>query len=114
MSELAESNISIVHDVFIKQIIFRKAGWIMQTHAHCYDHQTLVAAGRIRMTVDGLSTDHEAPTILTITAGCVHHLESLVDHTVAYCIHAIKNGETVDTADALVQGIDNADLHHLA
>ena len=107
MSELADSNISCVNNVFIKQMVFRKAGQIAVTHAHTYDHQTLVATGALRVIVNGHVTEYRAPAIIIIAAGQHHGLEALVDQTVAYCIHAM-------TDEPLVQGIENDALHSLA
>jgi quercetin dioxygenase-like cupin family protein len=113
MSELAESNISVVNDVFIKQITFPRAGMTMMTHLHVYDHQTLVAAGRLCVIVDGEESYYQAPSIIVIEANKHHALVAMDDHTIAYCIHAVKGGETIDEAEPLVQGSANADLHHL-
>jgi quercetin dioxygenase-like cupin family protein len=114
MSELAESNISLVNDVFIKEMVFVKKGWIAQTHAHVYDHQTLLAAGALRVTVDGVSEEWRAPKVLIIAAGKLHRLEALEDGTVAYCVHAVKGGDTIDEAEPLVQGQENVALTNLA
>lgn len=115
MSELADTNISVVHDVFIKQLTFREAGQVMRSHVHCYDHQTLLAAGRIAMHVEGEETTiHDAPTILVVKAGLTHEFLSLQPNTVLYCIHAIKEGDTIDEAEPLVVGMANTDLRGLA
>lgn len=110
MSELADSNISLVNNVFIKQMVFVKKGSWAVTHAHTYDHQTLLASGRLRMTLDGQTTELTGPCIIVIQAGKHHAFEALEDGTVAYCIHAIKNGETIDEADPLVQGQANREV----
>ena len=116
MSELADSNISVVNDVFIKQIHFREAGWVTRSHVHTYDHQTLLAAGTVRMRVEGdpIVRVAVAPQILMVKAGLVHEFESLEPDTVLYCIHAIKGGDTIDEAEPLVQGQSNAELRALA
>jgi len=114
MSELADSNISLVNGVFVKQMRFRKAGWIARTHAHNYDHQTLVASGRLMVTVDGIVSFYQAPSILVIEAGKQHLLEALDDETVAYCIHAVTGSDNLDDAESLVVGVPNAALHDLA
>lgn len=115
MSELADSNISVVNDVFIKQIKFGKAGLMSRTHAHLYDHQTLLASGRVALYVEGDLTTHsyQAPAILVVKAGLVHTFESLEPDTVLYCIHAMKGGDTIDEAEPLVHGIANTALSGL-
>ena len=114
MSELADSNISLVNDVFVKQMVFREKGWIALTHAHVYDHQTLLAAGALRLTVEGQSRDYQAPQIIVIRAGTHHMMESLEANTVAYCVHAVKDGASIEEAEPLVEGIPNAALQSLA
>jgi quercetin dioxygenase-like cupin family protein len=114
MSELAESNISIVNDVFIKQMVFRKAGDRVMTHAHVYDHQSLLATGRLKLTMDGAESYWQAPSILVIEAGKYHLMEALEDQTVAYCIHAIKGADYMDDAEPLVIGLSNRVLSQLA
>lgn len=114
MSELADSNISVVNGIFIKQMRFRKKGWIARTHAHNYDHQTLVTTGSLKVTVDGMESIVLAPNAMLIQAGKPHLLEALEDETVAYCIHRVKGSDNLDEADSLVVGMPNAALHDLA
>lgn len=115
MSELADTNLSVVNDVFIKQITFRESGQVMRSHVHCYDHQTLLASGRVAMHVEGQGTEiHQAPKILVVKAGVTHEFLSLEPKTVLFCIHKITGGETIDGADPLVVGMANADLRALA
>lgn len=113
MSELAESNISCVNDVFIKQIRFRHAGDMMVTHAHVYDHQTLLASGSVDISVDGVVMQYTAPAIIVIAAGKHHALQATCDETVAYCIHAIRGGDSVDNAEPLVMGHENDEVHQV-
>lgn len=110
MSELAEANISVVNDVFIKQITFRESGQVMKSHVHCYDHQTLLASGRIAMHVDGETTIRDAPAILVVKAGLTHEFMGLLPNTILYCIHAIKGGEMIDEAEPLVVGMANVNV----
>lgn len=107
MSEFCEVNVSLVNNVWIKQMRFQ-SGWIAQTHAHTHDHQTLLATGRLRVTVSGEERFYQAPAIILIEKGALHQLEALEDGTVAYCIHALRDGET------LVDGIENEALQSLA
>ncbi len=107
MSELSDVNISVVNDVFIKQIVFPYVGYTMMTHAHVYDHQTLLASGAVHIMVEGIGQHYTAPAILVIQAGKHHSIQSTAEGTVSYCIHAIKDGP-------LVQGIANDDLYDLA
>ena len=114
MSELADCNISLVNDVFIKQMIFKDKGDLAVTHAHVYDHQTLLSVGALKVTVDEVPTIYLAPTIIVIQAGKYHCLEALEPGTVAYCIHRLKGSDCVDEAESLVVGLPNTALQGLA
>ena len=107
MSEFCDVNMSVVNNVWIKQMVFKEAGVIAQTHSHTFDHQTLLATGRLRVMTGLVLRDYAAPAIILIQAGVHHRMESLVPNTVAYCIHAL-------TDEPLVRGIENEDLHSLA
>jgi len=89
-------HISCVSNVFIKQMRFIKAGDIEQGHSHCFDHLTLLASGKLRLTALGQSTDFVAPHHIFIKAGVEHELMALEDETVVHCIHAIRDGERVE------------------
>jgi quercetin dioxygenase-like cupin family protein len=108
VSEFADVNLSQVDGIWIKQMHFPKAGMIAQTHAHSFDHQTLVTNGRLRVTVGDDVAEYAAPQIIVIQAGALHRLEALEDHTVAYCIHQVRDDVPV------VEGIPNNDLSYLA
>ena len=108
MSEFCDVNLSLVNNVWIKQMCFASKGSVAQTHAHRFDHQTLLAVGSLRVTTDGLINDYQAPAILLVQAGTHHRLEALEDGTVAYCVHRLTDDE------AVVDGIHNEDLHSLA
>lgn len=89
-------HISCVSNVFIKQMRFVKAGDMEQGHSHCFDHLTLLASGKLRLTALGKSTDFTAPHHIFIKAGVEHELLALEDDTVVHCIHAIRDGERVE------------------
>ena len=77
-------------------------------HAHQFDHLTLLASGALRVTVDGVSTDFQAPHMIFIKKEKIHELEALEANTVAYCIHAVRDPETGDILDPdmIPTGID--------
>lgn len=74
-------------DLFVKQIVLARAGYVAPQHSHEYDHATLLAAGSIMSVVDTVRTLHTAPSILTIKAGTKHLFMALTDNCVLYCIH---------------------------
>lgn len=89
-------SLGCVANLFSKQMWFVKAGDIEHGHTHQHDHLTLLAAGKLRVTVDGRVTEFTAPTMIYIRADKNHELVALEDNTVAYCIHALRDGPGVD------------------
>lgn len=96
MTGKAEFKIGCVANLFSKQMYFAKVGDKEEGHAHLFDHLTLLAKGRLRVTVDGKASDFTAPQMIYIKAGKIHELEALSDETVAYCIHALRDGDGVN------------------
>ena len=86
---------------------FRKAGDIEYGHTHQFDHLTLLAKGRLQVTVEGKTTEFTAPHMLYIRADKNHELVALTDDTVAYCIHALRTheGDIIDPS-MVPEGVD--------
>lgn len=77
-----------IDDICIKLFVAKKAGTFMGQHAHAYDHAHLVAAGEVRIFVDGeFVGDYKMGDLFTIPKGKKHVLLSLEDNTVGACIH---------------------------
>lgn len=87
--------ISCVSSVYVRHMVFLKAGDIEEGHAHQFDHQTLVAKGSIKIKANGKETVFTAPHCVFIKAGVEHELTALEDDTVTYCIHALRDGTDV-------------------
>lgn len=88
-------SINCVANMFAKQMHFAKAGDVEQGHKHEFDHLTLLASGSLRVTVEGKTTEFKAPHMIYIHAEKNHELVALEDNTVAYCIHALRDGDAV-------------------
>lgn len=88
--------IGCVANLFSRQMHFKNAGDTERGHTHPFDHLTLLAAGSLRVTVNGDTTDFKAPHMIYIKAEHMHKLVALEDNTVAYCIHALRDGNGVD------------------
>ena len=84
-----------VANLFSRQMHFKKAGDLEHGHTHPFDHLTLLASGSLRVTVNGRVTDFKAPHMIYIKAEHNHELVALEDDTVAFCIHALRNGNGV-------------------
>jgi uncharacterized protein YijF (DUF1287 family) len=88
--------ISLVSNTWVKQMHFAKAGDVNSGHKHIFDHQTLLAKGKVKVLVEDKETEFTAPTIIFIRAGYEHTLVAQEDDTVCYCIHAIRDGERIE------------------
>lgn len=92
-------HIGCVANLFSRMMHFQKAGDTEIGHTHQFDHLTLLAKGKLKVTVEGVSTDFTAPHMIYIHKDKVHELEALTDETVAYCIHALRDKENNDILD---------------
>jgi len=90
------TKISLVSNVWIKQMVFENAGDINEGHEHAFDHQTLLAYGKVLVTVNGKSKEFSAPTIIYIRAGQTHEIKAIQPGTVCYCVHPIRDGERIE------------------
>jgi quercetin dioxygenase-like cupin family protein len=97
-----------VANLFSRMMRFRKAGDVEIGHTHQFDHLTLLATGKLKVTVEGVVTEFTAPHMIYIHKDKVHELEALVDETVAYCIHALRDKENNDILDPsmIPKGVD--------
>lgn len=84
-------HIGCVANLYSRQMHFEKAGDTEIGHTHQFDHLTLLAKGRLQVTVDGVTSEFTAPQMIWIHKDKVHELVALVDNTVAYCIHALRD-----------------------
>lgn len=63
------------------------AGVRLTQHKHSFDHLSVLASGRVLVSVDGVETEHAAPAFLTIAANKAHEVTALTD-VVWGCLHA--------------------------
>lgn len=89
-------SISCVANLFCKQMLFVKAGDVEHGHCHAFDHTTLLSAGEVEVKANGKTTRFKAPQMIFIKAEVEHEITALQDGTVAYCIHALRDGNGVD------------------
>jgi quercetin dioxygenase-like cupin family protein len=92
-------HIGCVANLFSRMMRFKKAGDIEVGHTHQFDHLTLLAKGKLKVTVEGISSEFTAPHMIYIHKDKVHELEALTDETVAYCIHALRDKENNEILD---------------
>lgn len=89
-------------NIFARQIHFQNAGDTEVGHKHEFDHLTLVAKGKVLVTVNGEASEFTAPTMIYIRAELIHEITALTDNSVMYCIHGLrdsqKSGDILDPA----------------
>lgn len=108
--------ISCVSNVYVRQMLYEKAGDSDAGHNHVFDHQTLLARGGIKAVVEGKTSYFVAPQIIFIKAGVVHEFTATEDDTLCYCIHALRDGDDVcDIIDpaGVPQGINPENLYQI-
>jgi quercetin dioxygenase-like cupin family protein len=99
--------IGCVANLYSRMMHFEKAGDIEYGHTHVFDHLTLLAAGSLKVTVEGQDTIFKAPHMIYIKADKHHELVAQEDNTVAYCIHALrdKNNNEILDPSAIPAGV---------
>jgi quercetin dioxygenase-like cupin family protein len=97
-----------VANLFSRMMHFKKVGDIEIGHTHQFDHLTLLAKGKLKVTVEGVTTEFKAPHMIYIHKDKIHELEAMEDETVAYCIHALRDKENNDILDPsmIPKGVD--------
>lgn len=94
-----EIKIGCVANLYSRMMLFAKAGDVEIGHTHQFDHLTLLAKGKLKVTVEGVATEFTAPHMIYIHKDKVHELEALSNETVAYCIHALRDKESNEILD---------------
>jgi quercetin dioxygenase-like cupin family protein len=98
--------IGMVDQLFSRMMHFEKAGDTEIGHTHQFDHLTLLAKGKLKVTVAGYVTEFTAPHMIYIHKDKIHELEALTDETVAYCIHTVANRDTLLDPSMIPNGVD--------
>lgn len=92
-------HIGCVANLYSRMMHFKQAGDTEMGHTHQFDHLTLLAKGKLKVTVEGVATEFTAPHMIYIRADKMHELVALTDETVAYCIHALRDKDNNDIID---------------
>ena len=89
------TQIGCVANVYVRMMFFRRKGEVEHGHKHVFDHLTLLAHGSLKVTVNGKESVFKAPQMIFIKAEYEHEIEALEAGTVAYCVHALRDGDGV-------------------
>jgi hypothetical protein len=86
-------------NIWVRQNYLEKAGDSHPGHKHHFDHVSLLATGKVRVTVEGYPPkEFTAPTFIVIKREHNHQFEALEDGTLWYCVFALRDvdGEVTD------------------
>ena len=85
-----EIDLGTIHNfsegLYAKQM-FVPQGYVVGTHAHTFNHLSILAKGKVIVRTDEGVAEYTAPACLEIKKGINHAIEALED-TVWFCIHA--------------------------
>lgn len=93
-------DLGVVHHfsagVYAKQMAL-PADHFAVSHAHAYDHLSILAKGDALVEVDGVEQTYRAPACINIAAGKHHRIVAISD-VVWFCIHATEetNADLID------------------
>lgn len=76
-------------------------GWVLVSHQHPYDHLSILASGRVCLTVGDNQQYLTGPCALTIEAGKEHTLRAITP-AVWFCIHATAETDPDKVDDAIL------------
>lgn len=95
---LMQPDISIgcVANLFSRMMYFRNVGDTEQGHAHRHAHLTLLARGSLKVIVNDKETEFVAPYQIYIEKGIEHTLIATENDTIAFCIHALRDGDSTE------------------
>ena len=86
--------------VYAKQMHLPK-GFTALSHAHVFDHLSILAAGKVIVKTDDTTRVYESPACITIEKNTNHSIEALED-TVWFCIHATDETDVNKVDEVLI------------
>jgi quercetin dioxygenase-like cupin family protein len=97
-------------NIFIREMVFEKAGDVVEGHKHNFDHTTYVARGALL--IEALDADGSVirtiekradmgRNFVLIRAGVCHRITALADNSLGHCIysHRSPKGDVVEHWD---------------
>jgi quercetin dioxygenase-like cupin family protein len=77
------------------------AGYVVGSHAHEFDHMSMLAKGEVIVKTDNDEQHYVAPTVVTIKKGIHHEIHAITD-SIWFCIHATKETDTSKIDEVLI------------
>ncbi len=92
-------NIKTYGNVWVRELIFQKAGDVKNGHKHEFDHLHFVSHGSVRISVYDktnrdkilLQKEYKAPAWIKVPKEHFHDIVALEDNTRGYCIQSLLN-----------------------
>lgn len=78
------------------------AGFILVSHKHSYDHLSILASGRVCLSLGDQVREMTGPCAITIEAGQEHTLRAITD-SVWFCIHPTSETDAINVDDAILK-----------
>lgn len=78
------------------------AGGLIVSHAHPFDHMSILASGWVRLEVDGELTEIHGPSVVHIAKG-KHHKVLAIAESVWFCIHPTEETDPSKVDDVILQ-----------
>lgn len=88
--------------VYARQMFLAK-GLKAYSHAHPYDHMSILAKGSVIVTVEGASRELVAPAVIEVVANKIHEIFAK-DDSVWFCIHATEETDVNKIDEVLIGG----------
>ena len=79
-------------NVYIRMMTFPEAGGVENSHKHIFDHIQILATGKVKITVNGESSEHSAPKMIYIKKDTVHSIVAIEPNTTVMCVHGLRDG----------------------
>jgi quercetin dioxygenase-like cupin family protein len=72
-----------------------KAGRVIGSHKHTYDHYSILCTGLVKVEYDGGEVEwYESGDAITVPAGVEHRITAISD-IVWFCIHGVDDADDV-------------------
>lgn len=79
-------------NVYIRMMTFPEVGSVENSHKHVFDHIQILATGKVKITVNGESSEHTAPKMIYIKKDTVHSIVASEPNTTVMCVHGLRDG----------------------
>ena len=103
-NDLIEFDLGVVHHfssgLYAKQMLLPAKHFVV-SHAHTYDHLSILAKGDVTVEVEGVRTEYKAPACINISAG-LHHTITAHKDSVWFCVHATDETDVTKIDNVLI------------